>query len=498
LETEVTTVTLSVNTTGLAAGIHQTQLSIHAESAAVPTRILPVTLRVGPLLVPSQYATLEAAIDAAVEGDEIELAPGTYAPASTNGIRLNGKAITIRSQNPDDEAIVKSTIVDSGTQTGFRLNGKETPATVIAGLTFRGYGVFCDGSSPTIRNCRFDHVSVGINYYSQARVIGCIIWGSDAGIKIWDSSPILENCEIYENGREMASAVGGIYCTGSQSDALITNCIIRNNISTCYAAGIVCQNGAKASVYSSTLENNRENAVDGGGGAVNLYNCIIRNNQGGAVVSDDGDIVNCLVTANYSGLGYCDGRIVNCTIANNQYTGQYSGSGLATCRGQIINCIVWGNGDHGVISEGTQIGGEAGGTFFNCCIQGWSGKYPGTGNFSADPGFVNPSGNNYALQPSSICIDRGGAIPGDLKVYSDLAGNGRIADGNGDNNPVVDVGAYERMSANPQPLLAVSSRQFSFAAFEARSNPAVNRWLFSAGGRDPLPGRSRRISPGCR
>jgi hypothetical protein len=67
----------------------------------------------------------------------------------------------------------------------------------------------------------------------------------------------------------------------------------------------------------------------------------------------------------------------------------------------------------------------------------------GIRNFSNDPLFINPSGNDFHLQPDSPCINAGkNAISGIL----DFEGNLRIIGG------TVDVGAYEF----PSPRSAIS------------------------------------------
>ena len=56
------------------------------------------------------YCSIQDAIVQAMNGDEIIVALGTY----SENINFQGKAITVRSTNPDDVAVVLNTIIDGG------------------------------------------------------------------------------------------------------------------------------------------------------------------------------------------------------------------------------------------------------------------------------------------------------------------------------------------------------------------------------------------------
>lgn len=75
--------------------------------------------------------------------------------------------------------------------------------------------------------------------------------------------------------------------------------------------------------------------------------------------------------------------------------------------------------------------------------------YSGTGNKNVNPLFVDATGGNVRLSGGSPCIDVGSNTAVLIDVLTDLLGNLRIADGNGDGNPVVDMGAYEYNSMLP-------------------------------------------------
>ncbi|MCH7702628.1 MAG: hypothetical protein IID37_13170, partial [Planctomycetes bacterium] len=60
--------------------------------------------------VPGDFATIQAAIDAAINGDEVVVAADTY----VENVDFLGKDITVRSTDPLDPDVVGTTIIDGG------------------------------------------------------------------------------------------------------------------------------------------------------------------------------------------------------------------------------------------------------------------------------------------------------------------------------------------------------------------------------------------------
>ncbi len=355
------------------------------------------------IYVPGEKPTIQSAIDAAVDGCEIIVAPGIY----FENINLSGKNITLRSTEPTNPAVVASTII----------NGREAGPVV----TFTGReSVDCVLSGFTITN--------GLAEYG-------------GGIKGNGCLATIKNNIICENIAEIYG--GGIFhCNG-----LIQNNIIRGNQANSSGGGIIFCHGP---VLNNTLSGN--SATWKGGGmfscAGTIQNNIISGNNasfGGGVSHCHGTIQNNIITGNMAssggGLYYCGGFIQNNTIWNNVAFNQ--GGGLNECS-NITNCIIYRNQAY---AGGDQLWITS--TPSYSCIQDWN--EGGTGNISADPKLLNPEAGNFHLAADSPCIDAGCYIEG---LTQDFEGDLRGYDGSGEprgEGSDYDIGADEYVGIVPTP-----------------------------------------------
>ncbi|MGA1840282.1 MAG: MopE-related protein [bacterium] len=353
--------------------------------------------------------SIQARINLAQNGEIIIVHPGTY----IENINFLGKAITVRSIDPNDPDIVASTIID-GNQVDCVINfsNGEDPNSVLKGMTIQngagrlyGGGILCDSSHPSIINCVISGNSASngsgiacldlypIDLFSP-RIINCIISGNSAwnggGIFCDSSSPRIINCNI--SGNSADNCGGGIDC--QDSSPIITNCTISENSDD----GIYCV------YYSSPI----------------ITNCTISANFG--------DGISCK--------GACSPYIRNCTISANSEDGIYCvydpTQFVPNSSPQIINSIIWGN-RLSEISCNTA-------TIFYSCIKGGYGDPNATYNIDCNPQFIDPNAGDYHLQPTSCCIDAGN---NNDCPSEDKDGITRPQDGNGDDIAICDMGAYE-------------------------------------------------------
>jgi len=115
----------------------------------------------GTILVPQQHATIQAAVNAAANGDTVIVADGVYAGPGNRNIDLLGKAITVRSASGPAACTIDASGDPAEERTGFMLNGVQSAQAVIDGFTvtggdqFNGGGIYIGGGSPTVQNCVF-------------------------------------------------------------------------------------------------------------------------------------------------------------------------------------------------------------------------------------------------------------------------------------------------------------------------------------------------------
>src|SRR3990172_1880228 len=153
--------------------------------------------------VPSEYPTIQAAVNACINGDTVIVAPGTY----SERINYSGKNIVVSSAAPNDPAVVAATIINAGrTGSAVTFMSGETQDAVLTGFTLTG--------------------GYGTNYLQDG-----LFWGG--GVFCSESSPTITKNVIRNNNAPASGASnavsygGGIACY--LSDAVITNNIIRDN-----------------------------------------------------------------------------------------------------------------------------------------------------------------------------------------------------------------------------------------------------------------------------
>lgn len=241
------------------------------------------------------YPTIQAAIDAAEEGDVIELTDGTFTGTGNREISFRGKAITVRSQNGIPEAcIIDCQGSVNAKRRGFSFSSGEGSGSVLEGLTITG----------------------GYSQYGGAML--CIS----------ASGPTIDDCVFSGNAAEVYG--GGIYCDHDCTPA-ITHCAFYANEAVIFGGGIFCDNTSVSTIAYCTFSANQSSY---GGGvfarrcALTLTNCTLSGNSGqyggGIYGSDQSNFTleNTLIAFGSTGEAvYCDGAssatLTSCDIFGN-------------------------------------------------------------------------------------------------------------------------------------------------------------------------------------
>jgi len=336
------------------------------------------------------FDAIQEGIDAAKSRDTVVVMRGIYTGEGNRDLDFNGKAITVRGEDPNDPNLV--VINCEGTaenpHRGFTFHRYETPMSVLSGLTVTGGfhelggGMYCgDYSRPTIKNCTFRENS-----------------GSLGGALYNESSPVLTNCKFIAN---IAEGGGAIYNSGQESECkpVLSDCIFSGNTATHNGGGIY-NFGRYTNTSMIRCEFIRNSVSEGGGGAIRnnmsagqtLVNCLVAKNSaasfGGAIRSSNGgatNLTNCTFGANSAE----DGKALACNPddSDSQSPGVF----------QIKNCIFWDGGNEIFVGDKSIVNI----TYSN--VQGGTGSdsWPGQGNIDIDPRFADPDNDDYHLTSRS-------------------------------------------------------------------------------------------------
>ena len=426
--------------------------------------------------VPADQPTIQAAIDAAQNGDTVLVAPGTY----YENLQVQNKSITVRSDKG-----AAQTILDGGK--------KNVVANISAGI---GFNTTLDGF--TIQNgaTSLSPSNGGVVAYGFATIQNNVIrenWGY--GINVQGGSVNILNNHIVTTAPSASQgycyvyALNGINMTSSTLPGQVAPVQTRISGNLIEGDGTFCSGqGIGVSAASPVLiENNTIRGTTKGIGVSDLQR-----------TDDDVHVIvrqNLIYNNRYGGLyfdyfffqgstpyGVAPATMVatNNTLYNNLTAGTYydntGGGPLAEIvlsdfysRMALFNNLIIGNSSVSPVINCSSLAGSgvnrtppifdhnniynlqhsSAALFLNDC--GYAASFIGlNGNISANPLFT--SSTDLHLSPSSPSVDAANNSAVGI-AGTDLDGNPRLQDSKGIGYPIIDMGAYEA-SGSQTPALS--------------------------------------------
>jgi len=234
--------------------------------------------------VRAEFPTIQAAINAAVDGDAVLVNNGVYIGGGNWDLDTLGKAIEIRSSDGPATTIISG----DGWKRIFSVRSGEGPDTIIRGFkVFFGYGyssyeipgggISCVGTSPTIQDCIVTH---------------CVSDSSSpggAGIGCSGGSPTIIGCLISDNSAGYGGGLGF-----ESSNAVVQNCLITRNVASSDGSAVACRESNVSFINCTIVDNTASGSgwlrADYGA-SISMMNCIVWSNTPQTIVGNPAQLM---------------------------------------------------------------------------------------------------------------------------------------------------------------------------------------------------------------
>lgn len=285
--------------------------------------------------IPGNYSTIQAGINAAVDGDIVLVASGTY----MENIDFKGKKITVVSEaGPEDTVIDGGNPIDPQKASVVTFRNNENIKSVLRGFTitngtgtlrsssssYCGAGIYCQSADPLLEN----------NIIRNNRTRSPGYKGRGGGMFIYGSvDPRLVDCVFMENSCIHAYGCygGGLYSESTfyMCRPKLTGCVFIRNFAGSRGGGIYLRSGGVNLTDCTFVENT---SPDPGGGVSSWKGTIKMDNStfiGNRSDHRGGGIFNIFAKT----------EAKHCTFLAN--SADRDGGGIATRKGQLImtNCV---------------------------------------------------------------------------------------------------------------------------------------------------------------
>lgn len=418
--------------------------------------------------VPAYAPTIQAAIDAAQDGDTVLVSPGTY----SENLNFEGKAITVTS-GAKVYADAATTVINSATDGPVVVFATNEPATaVLNGFTVQnghaslasglnGGGVSISNASPTItNNIVTNNIGCGIFVYNNASPL---IQGNDIkgnhGAGATGGSP----CEVAHPGAGSPSGAGiGIIYGGNVQ--VIGNMIEDNVLDPDKKGGLNCGaglevlGGSQLLLQDNTIRNNHAQCNAGFAEVITspVNNLFLIQNLIYDNVNDVGDLTPAggmqVYVSGTVGSPYPSVTEINNTIYGLGQELVWS-FGTSAIENNIIanDSPDLAHDQYGIWCADSPATNSPlnlhNNDFYGAGTLQPSGCTLDSSNLSVDPIFLDPANNNFHEQASSPTA-AAGDVGAPMIPFADLDNKARIVCN------TIDMGAYEQ---RPHPQIALTS-----------------------------------------